>query len=396
MAFVLSPVFNKRLLLLLLFLSPCVSATDVGMKTVITTGAGSTEEEAIQSAAINATRQVVGEVISYDITLTGNEITSERIYSLSRGVINSIDVQDTRQENGIYFVDAAVSISVEKLVTSINESKNSKLDVVDKSEPIKAIGKAASTKELKAYVDNLLIRPMANGDAYIIKSIKLSEVDVSDLNSIDDNIVRNQPKFLTGELIPLLVTFDVKVSDDFKANIFNLFEVMSSPDGEEGYIYDTPYKDDKVIGSMYSDSLLSPIKVYRVDKGKNSQIRHFLSEAYNFGIQNNPLCLKVNISGTTKANINSNVLCLNATGPRGDWWNLKDGGVGDNFFGPYFVESTSPLRVVDAQARYLMVNTAGDSRYLLMDNTYVYVVGIDPDKVLDISSVKVYFQKIRS
>jgi hypothetical protein len=90
---------------------------------VVVTGAGSTPDEAVQSAYSAAIEQVVGVLVDAETLVKNDQVVSDKVLTFSRGFVQSYDEVKRWDKGGIHYVRIRAKVAVDKLEESLKGSK---------------------------------------------------------------------------------------------------------------------------------------------------------------------------------------------------------------------------------------------------------------------------------
>jgi hypothetical protein len=90
---------------------------------VVATGAGSTADEALQSAYSTAIEQVVGVLVDAETLVKNDQIVSDKIRTFSRGFVRSYDEVKRWNKDGVHYVRIRAKVAVDKLGEVLKSSK---------------------------------------------------------------------------------------------------------------------------------------------------------------------------------------------------------------------------------------------------------------------------------
>ena len=90
---------------------------------VVATGAGSTPDEAVQSAYSAAIEQVVGVLVDAETLVKNDQIVSDKIRTFSRGFVRSYDKVKLWDKDGIHYIRIRAKVAVDSLDEALKGSK---------------------------------------------------------------------------------------------------------------------------------------------------------------------------------------------------------------------------------------------------------------------------------
>jgi gamma-glutamylcyclotransferase (GGCT)/AIG2-like uncharacterized protein YtfP len=231
-----------RKLLLILSMTLCSSITQAEeISTVISNGLGRDVNAATQNAAENALIQVVGSFIDAEKSVERiaeirgavKEETKQinsRVSEYSQGTIQSIDVLETSQEDGIFRVTARVAVRTEAFQNYIRQSALGQTSI-NTGLFAKVKAEREQGEDLGDIVVNRVLKDVYDLNVFVVE---LGEVDV-----VKNTYVLNQAsKFITVDKGETLVSIPVRVSLDpnFVQNMSDTFSKTAERSFKGGMI----------------------------------------------------------------------------------------------------------------------------------------------------------------
>lgn len=195
------------------------------LKTLIVSGFGSSLNDAIQNAAANALREVVGSFLSAESLLDKRVLIEKGIRSetrnitksiseYSQGSIKSLDVLSSSTSNGIHTVNAKVVVRILDFRAYVKKLSS---DSKELSKNIFAqISSEQSQEENRIEILERYISQLANGDA--------SEITMQSAVRLRDVKDKNQYGRIIDVVDPdttVAIPFKVSIKEGFKHNLLN-------------------------------------------------------------------------------------------------------------------------------------------------------------------------------
>ena len=104
--------------LVALLLSACATSTQIN-KSIVVVGEGTTIELAKQNAFNRAIEQEIGAVIISNVRTSNFNLVRNEILSHSSGYVDSFQIRNTQQINGVYYVTVEVVVSGSKIAERV-------------------------------------------------------------------------------------------------------------------------------------------------------------------------------------------------------------------------------------------------------------------------------------
>lgn len=141
--------FITYALLSLIFLINGALSTEKN-STVLATGYGISYDAALNNAFRNAIKQYVGIVLDSETILANDKIIKDEILTLSNGNIESYEVLDKKEEDGLFIVDIKTVVKDRNIQSKINEKISSSAKAhINKNKLAEVITKNDATADQK-------------------------------------------------------------------------------------------------------------------------------------------------------------------------------------------------------------------------------------------------------
>ena len=229
---------NKLKTLIIVFLITTNSFA-AKIETVLVEGIGITIESARNNAAKNALRQVVGMYTVSESALQNRKLIKDEVLSYSNGFISKYLQLSSKKEDGLYIVEAKISVELGKLTQTLGKLKVSLKNIDNTEFKVKAKQSFSSVKDFGKMFDKIVVEPILDSSAYKLKTLSIEPFDEDDFASrvgytfvgsghLDKN---HKTKYKNGELNPFIIKFKSSLSTEYIKSVNGFFEKSAKKTG---------------------------------------------------------------------------------------------------------------------------------------------------------------------
>jgi hypothetical protein len=257
---------------------PTNTGSSPAMQTVVVEGVGTTPQDAAQNAAQNALTNVVGTFIDANTmlqkrTLINDGIKSETkniskdIKDYSQGSIKSFELLETKQESGLFRVNAKVTVRNENFSAYITQVAKGEAKV-DSGLFVQAATEIKQRENLNGLLLENVISPLILGTHQELEIQKWDDKKIVLLNdAIKNNTIPDFLNFLknykSSPLLPNYIIFKVEthLNDQFLNNINRILKEIASktteiPFGsylrEDNFVFFKKQKNNQNVEQVFS------------------------------------------------------------------------------------------------------------------------------------------------
>ena len=196
------------------------------VETVIVEGLGVSIESARENAAKNALGQVVGMYTVSDSVVKNRKLIKDEVLSYSNGFISKYLQLSSREEGGLYIVEAKISVEIGKLTKTLGRLNIALKNVGNTGFKLRAKQDFSSIKDFKKMFDKIVIEPVLNSSAYSLNvdSIEPYEEEVQ-YRFTDDRDQKNA--YENGDLMPYIIKFKSSLNKEYFESVAEFYEKSS-------------------------------------------------------------------------------------------------------------------------------------------------------------------------
>ena len=136
--------------------SPVEGDAQSALSVVVAEGAGVTPHGALADALRNAVRQVVGAVVDAETLVKNDDIVSDKVLTLSGGLVKKYDEVGRRQNNGLHFVTIRATVERAQVIAKLKASNVAVKEVDGKGLFAEVVTGLEQTKNAKALLGKKL------------------------------------------------------------------------------------------------------------------------------------------------------------------------------------------------------------------------------------------------
>jgi|LWDU01.1.fsa_nt_gi hypothetical protein len=201
------------------------------IETVIVEGYGATVESAQANAGKAAVSQVVGMYTVSSSAVENRKLIKDEVLSYSNGYIKTFKVIDTKQQDGLYIVEAKVEVEIGKLTQMLGKLNIALKNVNNVEFKVKAKQAFSSSKNFGKLFDEVVLIPIVSNQN--IHSLEVLSMDLFDDESVGGNsdslyqFGNNsyyKEKYYNGKLLPFLIKFKSTLSDEYVSSVAKLLQ----------------------------------------------------------------------------------------------------------------------------------------------------------------------------
>jgi len=188
---------------------------DENIKTVVVTGSGLTEQDALKDLSRVAVEQVVGIYVLSNTIVKNYQVIKDNIYTHSNGFVKSFKVINKTKESGIYKIEAIVDVEVGNLTSTLKKINITTKEVGTNELKIASLSKLDFSQDFKKVIEEVIFNPIKfNKKIYDINIVEFSNSDNVNLNKV--KWVGNDKVLLqNGKLLPFKLKFSIGLNEDY-------------------------------------------------------------------------------------------------------------------------------------------------------------------------------------
>jgi len=199
------------------------------IEVVIVEGYGATVESAQANAGKSAVSQVVGMYTVSSSAVENRKLIKDEVLTYSNGYIKTFKVIDTKQQDGLYIVEAKVEVEIGKLTQMLGKLNIALKNVNNVEFKVKAKQAFSSSKNFGKLFDEVVLIPIVSNQN--IHSLEVLSMELFDEESVGGNsgslyeFGNNsyyREKYDNGELLPFLIKFKSTLSDEYVSSVAKL------------------------------------------------------------------------------------------------------------------------------------------------------------------------------
>jgi len=220
---------KKLSFILIVLISTTILAAKI--ETVIVEGFGVSVESAQANAGKSAVSQVVGMYTVSSSAVENRQLIKDEVLTYSNGYIKTFKVIDTKQQDGLYIVEAKVEVEIGKLTQMLGKLNIALKNVGNVEFKVKTKQAFASSKNFGKLFDEVVLIPIVSNQN--IHSLEVLSMELFDEESLGRNTgsfyqFGNNPyykeKYYNGKLLPFLVKFKSTLSDEYVSSVAKLLQ----------------------------------------------------------------------------------------------------------------------------------------------------------------------------
>jgi len=201
------------------------------IEVVIVEGYGATVESAQANAGKAAVSQVVGMYTVSSSAVENRKLIKDEVLTYSNGYIKTFKVIDTKQQDGLYIVEAKVEVEIGKLTQMLGKLNIALKNVNNVEFKVKAKQAFSSSKNFGKLFDEVVLIPIVSNQN--IHSLEVLSMELFDEESVGGNsgslyeFGNNsyyREKYDNGELLPFLIKFKSTLSDEYVSSVAKLLQ----------------------------------------------------------------------------------------------------------------------------------------------------------------------------
>ncbi len=224
-------MINRKILSFILIALIATTSFAGKIETVIVEGYGATVESAQANAGKAAVSQVVGMYTVSSSAVENRKLIKDEVLSYSNGYIKTFKVIDTKQQDGLYIVEAKVEVEIGKLTQMLGKLNIALKNVNNVEFKVKAKQAFSSSKNFGKLFDEVVLIPIVSNQN--IHSLEVLSMDLFDDESVGGNsdslyqFGNNsyyKEKYYNGKLLPFLIKFKSTLSDEYVSSVAKLLQ----------------------------------------------------------------------------------------------------------------------------------------------------------------------------
>jgi hypothetical protein len=224
-------MINRKILSFILIALIATTSFAGKIETVIVEGYGATVESAQANAGKAAVSQVVGMYTVSSSAIENRKLIKDEVLSYSNGYIKTFKVIDTKQQDGLYVVEAKVEVEIGKLTQMLGKLNIALKNVNNVEFKVKTKQAFASSKNFAKLFDEVVLIPIVSNQN--IHSLEVLSMELFDEESVGRNTGSlyqfgnnsyYREKYDNGELLPFLIKFKSTLSDEYVSSVAKLLQ----------------------------------------------------------------------------------------------------------------------------------------------------------------------------
>ena len=302
-------MINRKILSFILIALMATTSFAGKVETVIVEGLGVSIESARENAAKNALGQVVGMYTVSDSVVKNRKLIKDEVLSYSNGFISKYLQLSSREESGLYIVEAKISVEIGKLTQALGKLNIALKNVSNTGFKLRAKQDFSSIKDFKKMFDKIVIEPVLNSSAYSlsVNSIDPYEEEVNRRKKVKyrfKNRSGQKKAYENGDLMPYIIKFKSSLNKEYFKSVAEFYEKSSiktssinglskcshkkrysclavlKPKGMSKY---SDFKSAKVVGYQFSakNTRVIQSKLKKIKKEKEFSLRFKLKDVNN-------------------------------------------------------------------------------------------------------------------